>query len=646
MSETCQDTIPPILAGPMVRHVSTKQLVFWLVTRDATPLKLCYWHSGQEEPKASFTFPVGHSRHVPLGRHAHLHLLVVNTPEALPEDCWIDYDIGVGEQACWLTDTVPELLYPGQSRPQFMVKSRVDQLLHGSCRKPHHPDAEGLIAVDQQLAEARKPEASCDLQPALLMLSGDQIYADDVAGPMLLAIGQLIERLGLFDEPLEGLPGYPSATSLWNSPHNLYGRTELLPSNTANDTLRERFFLAAKKPIFTSANADNHLISRAELLAMYLLVWSSRPWQLVDLNSAQIPTNQQQRYAKELVAIEQFIKGLPAAQRVFGQLPSYMIFDDHDVTDDWNLTRGWEESAYGHPFSRRIIGNALYCYLLCQGWGNAPENFSGTLIEQLRSNLAAGTQAKDDAFFETLIRFDRWQYCIDTQPKLVVLDTRTRRWRSESSPARPSGLMDWEALSELQQQLVGEKAVLLVSPAPIFGVKLVEVVQRIFTWFGHALTVDAENWMAHPGAANVILNIFRSPKTPENFVILSGDVHYSFCYDVRLKRHQGSPKIWQITSSGIKGTFPAKLLKAFDLCNRALFASHSPLNWFTRRRHMRIRPRKPSTQDYRHQRLVNGNGIGRVWLDEHGEPTRIETLHANGQKISYLTRGADDWYDG
>ena len=42
----------------------------------------------------------------------------------------------------------------------------------------------------------------------------------------------------------------------------------------------------------------------------------------------------------------------------------------HDVTDDWNLTADWERTAYGHPFSKRIIGNALVAYLLCQAWGN------------------------------------------------------------------------------------------------------------------------------------------------------------------------------------------------------------------------------------------------------------------------------------
>lgn len=74
--------------------------------------------------------------------------------------------------------------------------------------------------------------------------------------------------------------------------------------------------------------------------------------------------------------------------------------------------------------------------------------------------------------------------------------------------------MDWEELSELQDTLLGEQAVVMVSPAPVFGVKLIEAIQRIFTWLGKPLLVDAENRMAHRVVAYVMLNIFKHPKTP------------------------------------------------------------------------------------------------------------------------------------
>lgn len=95
-----------------------------------------------------------------------------------------------------------------------------------------------------------------------------------------------------------------------------------------------------------------------------------------------------------------------------------------------------------------------------------------------------------------------------------MLNTHTRRWRSERGFSKPSGLMDWEELSELQDTLLGEQAVVMVSPAPVFGVKLIEAIQRIFTWLGKPLLVDAENRMAHRVVAYVMLNIFKHPKTP------------------------------------------------------------------------------------------------------------------------------------
>ncbi|MBV6248055.1 alkaline phosphatase family protein, partial [Pseudomonas aeruginosa] len=102
--------------------------------------------------------------------------------------------------------------------------------------------------------------------------------------------------------------------------------------------------------------------------------------------------------------------------------------------------------------------------------------------------------------------FQHWHYRLPGSPTLIVLDTRTRRWRSERNLGRPSGLMDWEALSEFQQDLLGEKAAIIVSPAPMFGVKLIEGVQKLFSWIGQPLLVDAENWMAHRGAASVMMN--------------------------------------------------------------------------------------------------------------------------------------------
>jgi len=375
-------------------------------------------------------------------------------------------------------------------------------------------------------------------------------------------------------------------------------------------------------------------VTFAEVIAMYLLAWSPASWALIAPEPPPLSAQEQQRYAREQVHIDQFRDGLPGVARVFAHLSTLMMFDDHDITDDWNLSAQWEETAYGHPFSKRIIGNALLAYLLCQGWGNQPQVF-GELLGQTQA-LTGQVQANhldaaaQDALLEALLKFQQWHYVLPTTPALVVLDTRTRRWRSEFTLKQPSGLLDWEALSELQQALLDHPSAIIVSPAPVFGVKLIETVQKVFSWCGFPLLVDAENWMAHRGAAQVILNIFRHSRTPGNYVILSGDVHYSFVYQVLIRHRNGGPNIWQITSSGIKNEFPPRLLEWFDRLNRWLYSPRSPLNWFTSRRTMQVVPYIPEHAEAG-ERLWNSAGIGQVFFNEQGQPQAIYQHNADGR---------------
>ncbi|MFJ4135918.1 alkaline phosphatase D family protein [Pseudomonas cyclaminis] len=618
------DTLPAVLAGPLLRRLEPQRLVLWLVGSRALPLMLRLQCAEQR-----LDIPLGQDQCqvVPVGREAFVHLIDVRLEEALPQDVVIDYDLlvdGIG-----IAQWAPHLLYANAQYPNFVLHSRIHQLVHGSCRKPHHSADEGLLCVDRLLADAQTPAD----RPALLMMSGDQVYADDVAGPMLRAIHGLIARLGLFDESLEGAVVDNSA-SLYAHSASYYNRADLLPALDSNETLRERFFGGVKKPIFTSSTADNHLVTFAEVMAMYLLVWSPTPWRLINPQPPQLSADESSRYGREQVTVDKFREGLPGAARVFAHLSTLMIFDDHDITDDWNLSAQWEETAYGHPFSKRIIGNALLAYLLCQGWGNNPDAFD-ELVGQTQA-LATQTQNNhldalaQDNLLATLLKFQQWHYVLPTTPALVVLDTRTRRWRSEFTLKQPSGLLDWEALSELQQELLDHPSAIIVSPAPIFGVKLIETVQKIFSWCGHPLLVDAENWMAHRGAAQVILNIFRHSRTPGNYVILSGDVHYSFVYEVLIRHRDAGPRIWQITSSGIKNEFPPRLLEWFDRLNRWLYSPRSPLNWFTRRRTMQVVPHIPEHAEAG-ERLWNSAGIGQVFFNERGQPEAIYQHNADGK---------------
>lgn len=634
-----------LLAGPVLRRMQPDRITLWLATSAPVQWQLTLHPEHGEQQTHDIR---AQGRELKVAERFYVYLIDLPLSQALPENTWIAYGLNyrAGSGGGWtnITEEAPHLLYPGNTTLGFVLKPTVDSVLHGSCRKPHYMRKEGKDAGDGLARADQYLETLCadpTQWPSMLVMGGDQIYTDDVAGPMLVAIHRLLLQLNPPAEPLCCTQLEDSAELHHQQPH-YYTRHELLPKTRANKDLRTVLFTGVKKPVFTTDSARNHLISLAEVMAMYLLAWSPIAWRYTDMAMpAGIPDEFVERYELQRQAIEEFVAELSRVHRLMAHLPVAMMFDDHDITDDWNLSAEWEETAYDEPFSRRIIGNALTAYLICQGWGNAPENFSDALMTRCENALQTPGQPVHEDLITELIAFRGWQYQWNTKPVLMVIDTRTNRWRSERNAAHPSGLMDWEALSELQQRLLGHESVLLVSPAPVFGVKLIETIQKIFTWFGKPLMVDAENWMAHRGAANTLLNLFRHGNTPKNFVILSGDVHYSFAYEVELRSRKNSPNIWQITSSGFRNEFPRKLLDTLDRLNRWMYAPWSPLNWFTKRRKMRIVPRKPD-HGSRGERLVNGSGVGLLTLNPQGAPVMIQQLLADGDRIEFRKRMEDE----
>ncbi len=623
--------LPLVIAGPIVRKVTEDTCYIWICTSvsEAPTISLSQRQNTLGGEASVQT--------VQVGERAYIHLLCFDSTQVFEDSIRVHYQLCFGEenhQVRW-NEEQKALLYDTQSALSFHYTKTPSTILHGSCRKPHFGGDDALAQVDSLHHNAFTNSIRQDTNqtlnaPDLLLMTGDQIYADDVAGPMLKAIHSTIDILGLFHETLDGAV-VKNTRELATHRHGFYERELLLPQIATNTVLSSLFFGAKKKPVFTSVNAQNHLIGSAEIIAMYLLVWSQALWPLVKIDKDYVDERYHGAFDKESHAIDGFVATLPKIRRALAHIPTYMIFDDHDVTDDWNLTRGWEQEVYGNPLSKRMIGNALLGYLLCQGWGNAPKKVA-PLISSLTSKYRDSALQDHDEIIDELLDFDQWHYRLDTTPPIEVLDTRTQRWRSESDMNKPSGLMDWEALCDFQHSIIGKQSVIVVSAAPIYGVKVIEAIQKIFTFFGKALTVDAENWMAHKGTASVMLNIFRHYNTPPEFIILSGDVHYSFVYDVRLRFRRNSPHITQFTCSGLKNAFPDGLIKWLDRMNRVLYRSKSPLNLFTRRRNMSVKPRHPSTG---YGELFNGCALGVLKISHNSTQVQCKALLSNGKEVEF-----------
>lgn len=103
---------------------------------------------------------------------------------------------------------------------------------------------------------------------------------------------------------------------------------------------------------------------------------------------------------------------------------------------------------------------------------------------------------------------------------------------------------------------------------------------------------------------------------------------------------KNSPNIYQITCSGIKNQFPTQLLTICDGLDRMLYSPRSPLNWFTKRKRLKIYKRAPSTHNF--YRLVNHSAIGELRLDDEGKPSHIGILTSDGEEINFPPTRAED----
>ncbi len=71
-----------------------------------------------------------------------------------------------------------------------------------------------------------------------------------------------------------------------------------------------------------------------------------------------------------------FRAGLPRVRRALANVPTYMIGDDHEITDDWYFSRQWRERVFTRTLGVDIIRNGLTAYTVMQAWGNDPRRWS------------------------------------------------------------------------------------------------------------------------------------------------------------------------------------------------------------------------------------------------------------------------------
>jgi hypothetical protein len=547
--------LPLILAGPIVRRVEPESATVWLALKEPRLVTLRIYT--RDDAGALVPCIEGTRRTVRLGDH--LHVVAVTARPGLQDEklAWgasYYYDVfftppdssasETGSADHLLTHGVLvddpaavgslELLrYPGQPLPGFVLPPtdlNHVRVVHGSCRKPHGEGREALSALDTLLETAIRQGEE---RPQQLFLTGDQIYADDVAAPLLYALidagtflfsGNVEERLPLSDLPARSFP--PSS------------RSDLVRNHAA----------------FTTTTPQNHLLALSEFASMYLFAWSDTLWP-DDLpageecwrDSPATPSRDRdaEHYDETLVHLYRFCDTLPQVRRALANIATYMICDDHEVTDDWYLDGAWCQRVVVNPLSRRIIRNALLAYAIFQAWGNTPEQFASmqgaALLDALDGwrgeEQGACVAIVEDAVGMPLGLEDgelrlpqqalRWYYSYAAAYyQVIVLDTRN--WRLYHTPGDFPGLLSPAAIQAQLAANVREEVdvSIIISATPVIGVDFVENVQFWSHWrIKDNYSYDREAWALE---WDTFQRLLKTVSAMQRVVFLAGDVHYAF----------------------------------------------------------------------------------------------------------------------
>ncbi|WP_152560072.1 hypothetical protein [Hymenobacter sp. IS2118] len=403
-------------------------------------------------------------------------------------------------------------------------------------------------------------------RPHQLFFTGDQIYADDVSTAGL-AIIQDIKQVFIGNWSEFG--SLPDNKYLFGTPRvtrtEVGNRIEFVKSIHLSNSIED---------------GQNHLLSLGEFMAMYLLNWSDVLWPMsrADLPSFEsiyrplgisntekvfVPvsapvgavvilppieieeqTELSQKFLDDSNKLWMTHQALKDVRRAMANVPVYMMWDDHEVADDWFFSFNWTQKVMGwgpepaNPYGRLLIQNGMTAFNIFQGWGNAPERYvpftaGGFLLQAANKILASPTEWQVTKNWTDLAElvlptwgpatFGTFSGTALTSPieydlvmhfgeyAVLMLDTRSNRFFRNTFTTDATVGRDRPVLMRQERlaQLVSEtfalqtqynlRVVVVVSPAPVIGHNIVthviEKTQIIFdlTPRQHLLTREPTN---------------------------------------------------------------------------------------------------------------------------------------------------------
>ncbi|MDH3640067.1 MAG: alkaline phosphatase family protein, partial [Gammaproteobacteria bacterium] len=298
--------------------------------------------------------------------------------------------------------------------------------------------------------------------------------------------------------------------------------------------------------------------------------------------------------------------GNPDVRWALSCIPSLMVFDDHEVIDDWNLSRPWLNEKQRQPWWASQFVGALSAYWLYQGAGNlAPRAwrtdprmrvFRPSSVTSSRS----GTALLRSQFLQVAAggRRQRFGYTFDVgATRIVVADCRTRRILNPNNRR----LMDDEEWRWFEKQCTGSRHpfLIIVVTIPAFLPSLIHSLWGVVEGVSNSPTalalagewarqkVDVEHWAAFPASFDALAKLLRQltgeggRPAKRTVLLVSGDVHFSYNMEVSTPMLRSGSRVLQLVSSparkGLSGG-DAGVIQAMQSLSSAP-ASQSGVTW-------------------------------------------------------------------
>jgi PhoD-like phosphatase len=460
----------PLVLGPMLRYVDQSSAAVWVEVAEPTDVTVTV----ADRKQTAHTFTV----------HGHHYALV--DVDGLAAGGSYPYTVSCGGTRVW---PPPDSSYP-PSRIRTIGDDNRLRLAFGSCRTtaPHDAENNRTHGPDMLRALAHRLMRTDNTEwPTMVLLLGDQVYADETSEDMQ----DFIAGRRDLDEP----PG-------------------------------------------------EELLDYAEYAYLYRLAWTD-----------------------------------PDSRWLLSTVASAMIFDDHDIRDDWNTSDTWRDQMQETSWWQRRIVAGLESYWVYQHIGNLSraerddEPIWHKVLDTGRYGDAGDLLDEFAAKADAKPASNRWSYHRDLgRTRLLMVDSRAARELDD----KPRQMLDAAEADWLDDVLTGDVDHLLFGtslpfllPIGLHHLEAWDEAVAAGAWGSRAARVgerirqglDLEHWAAFQDSfqrvARAMIDVANGKRgpTPATVIFLSGDVHHSYLAEVR-RESAASSRILQAVCSPIRNPMP------------------------------------------------------------------------------------------